>query len=184
MNYRMNVIRAVSVLLLSSVALLAQSDPVTSAVAVLTPPVDVSALPDRAIFAGGGIQAGQPSGWVNVVTRISGPVYAAFAQDIVAGKTSTRAGIESVVFHRGLLTVALKGNAGVATTGSATGGSYGVGGTVLAALDKVKLPGYYGLFSATWDYSNIADVGRQIASGQYQQAFSGATWRFGIGRRF
>lgn len=183
-----HVIRAVSVLFVLCIAMLAQdttkpADPVSSAVATLTP-VDASTLPDRAIFTGAGTHAGAPSGFVNVVTRLSGPVYAAFANDITNGKTSTRAGIETVIFHRGFLIATAKANAGVATSGTATGGSYGVGGSLVADLTKFKLAGYYAVFSGTWDYSNISDVAQQLTKGQFQPVFSGATWRFGIGKRF
>lgn len=187
-----HVSRVVCLLLLMVASMMAQTavnptdppNPVSTAVATLTPVVDASALPDRAIFTGAGVHAGQPSGFVNVITRLSGPVYAAFAQDIIAGKTSTRAGIETVIFRRGWLVVATKANAGVATSGTAAGGSYGVGGSVLIDLSKAKLTGYYAVFSGTWDYSNMSEVGQQLAKGQFQPVLSGATWRFGLGKKF
>ncbi len=192
----MNVSRSVSVLLvglsLASALAFGQSAPSaaatplspSAAASTIAPPVDTTNLPAHLVIAGAGVHAGQTAGFTNLLMHAGGPVYAALAEDVTAGKTSTRVGLETIVFRQSGLYVSLKGNAGVATASTATGGSYGVGGSVLFDLAKVKLPGYVLAFSGTWDYSNIADIITQANSGNARQIFSGGTYRFGIGRTF
>jgi hypothetical protein len=159
------------------------ANPIPAAVSSLAPVVSTENLPDRILFTGGGIHNGQTTGFVNLVVHAAGPVYAAFAEDVQAGKVSTRAGIETIVFRHSLFALTAKGNAGVATSGTATGGSYGVGGSAILQLPG-KLAGYALVFSGTWDYSNIADLGKDLATGKVTQVFSGGTYRFGIGKTF
>lgn len=175
---------AISLLAFASSILSAapQDNPVTS----LIPSVQTVDLPSTIAVAGAGISSGQPTGFVNVLTHLNGPVYLALAQDIHGTTSKTRIGIETVFFRAGNLYVTGKGNAGLASGSTATGGAYGVGGSVNYDLRRARLPGWLVGFSGTFDYSNIADLGREIrlANGrrEYERIFSAGTYRFYVGR--
>jgi hypothetical protein len=149
-------------------------------VADVLPVVQTSGLPKSVVLVGAGVHNSQPSGFTNVLYHLSGPVYAALAEDVQAGKTSTRVGVETIVFRYKGLFLSGKGNAGVATGATAVGGAYGAGGSALYMLPQ----NYVVAFSGTWDYSNIADLVGDIRGGKARQVFSGGTYRFAIGKTF
>jgi hypothetical protein len=178
-------------LLLLGSSLFAQTVPAAApvipatALASIASTVDMSDFPARVVFFGAGVHNGQPSGFTNVLIHAAGPAYAALSEDVQGGRTSTRAGIETVVFRHSGFFLSAKGNAGVATGSSGdTGGSYGVGGSIAYDLTKMKLPGLYAVFSGTWDYSNISDLAAAARDGEIKQVFSGGTYRFGLGKSF
>ncbi|CAB4131078.1 hypothetical protein UFOVP130_58 [uncultured Caudovirales phage] len=173
------VIRSVSLFLL---IFLASFSAFAQTPADILPTVQTTDLSRAVVLVGAGVHNGQASGFTNILVHATGPVYAALAEDVQGGKTSTRAGIETILYRHGGLFLSAKGNAGVATGATAIGGSYGVGGSVLYRLPKA--PAYVFAFSGTWDYSNIADVGRDITSGKARQVFSGGTYRFAVGKVF
>ena len=168
-----------------SVGLHAQTDPtpISQAAAALAPEVKSDDLPAKCVTVGAGVKSGATSGFANVCGQVKGPVYACFAEDVTAGKTSTRAGIETIVWRSSGLFVSLKANAGVATGQTAVGGAYGVGGSLLYDLTKLKAPGYFAVASATYDYSNISDFANAAGAG-VRHALGGGTYRLGIGKRF
>lgn len=183
----MNVRIAAVIILASALAAFAQSIPNA------LPPVDISDAPDKILFVGAGIHAGQTQVFVNALIKATGPVYAAIAEDVAGGKTTTRVGFEVVAFRWKAIAITGKGNAGLAngkTTlagDSATGGAYGVGGSIIGDIDKLthKSTGLFAAFSGTWDYSNIADVIRNAtAPGGIQRIYSDSTLRWALGKKF
>ena len=160
--------------------------------AAVLPTVDASTLPAKFAALGGGLKSGAASGWVNACMKATGPVYACFAEDLTAGQTRTRVGVETVFYHwQDAVYLSAKANAGIATANSpnpATGGAYGVGGSALVNLSRLKLAqalhvpvGSFLVVSATYDYSTLPDFGAALSKG-VRPALGGGTYRFGFGK--
>lgn len=143
--------------------------------------------PSHFVGMGMGFQSAsnqQMSGWMNFCTKTTEKVYSCAATDMTGGVTSIRAGIETIIFHQGLLTVSAKGDAGVATSSTGgVGGSYGGGGSFLFDISKpTKITNLYLVGSVTLLKSNVID--QTAGKGPLSIFGSRGVFRFGFGRTF
>ncbi len=145
-----------------------------------------TALPDHFAAAGLGYQHSalqKESGWINLCTKVASTerVFACGATDYKNNSSSVRAEIETVVFHRGGLTLAGKGGAGIAIGNTSTGASFSGGGVALYDISKfTKIDNFYFVFSGTLDKGNIS-----VQSGRFgflKPLGTDTTFRFGFGK--
>lgn len=136
--------------------------------------VQVPALNPGAFAAvGGGFQHGVRSSWATYCKKTTESIYACVAVDLIGNTKSTRAGIETIVLHRGPLYVTVKADAGGSTGSSGTGAAYGAGMSVVYQIDKItKVPGIYAVFSVSALKQDISTLGKEMVI------------RIGIGKTF
>ena len=137
--------------------------------------------PNPAYFGAIGAAYGKttkPSGWFNFCTKASESTYACTATDFLGTTSSTRVGLEKILWQtRGqgaYLTLKLDGGVASGQSGS-TGGSYGGGFSA-----AIRLRGtHYLVFSATELKSNVNSLS---STGALQRFGAALVFRLGIGK--
>lgn len=151
---------------------------------VLLPAFPQTVLPTNFVATGFGFQnRTKPTGWITMCAKTSSLVYACSSTDYTGTTSSTRAEVQTVIWHGTYMSLAGTAAAGAAAGASGIGGSFSGGGAVVLQLDKVikAIPGLSLVYSVNWIKENVTQSS-SVNPSFLQSVGSRTVFRVGLGK--